>query len=74
MHFGPRIDVRGRELVQIALRDATNAMAVARTSENAVKIRKNVVNFLTQLVNATTVRPPYDTYIYIYPEVHRILF
>ena len=49
--FGPRIDVRGRELVQIALRDATNAMAVARTSENATKIRKNLVKFLPRLVD-----------------------
>ena len=43
MHVGPRIDVRSRELVQIALRDTTNAMAVARTSENAAQIQKNVI-------------------------------
>ena len=62
VHVGPRIDVRSRELVRIALRDATNAMAVARTSENAAKIRKFVVMFLPRLVNATTVRPPYEFY------------
>ena len=60
MHFGPRIDARSRESVQIALRDATNATAVARTSENAVKIRKNAVICLPRLVNAMTVRPPYE--------------
>ena len=60
MHFGPRIDVRSREFVQIALRDATNAMAAMKMPENAVKIRKNVINFLPRLVNATTVRPPYE--------------
>ena len=60
MHFGPRIDVRGREFVQIALRDATNATAAMKIPENATKIRKNAVNCLPRLVNATTVRPPYE--------------
>ena len=60
MHFGPRIDVRGRELIQIALRDAMNAMAVARTSEKSATIRKHAANFLPRLVNAMTVRPPYE--------------
>ena len=51
--FRPRIDARGRESVQIALRDVTNATA-------ATEMPEHVIIFVQRLVCATSVGPPYE--------------